>query len=72
MHGGFGFFVVVFIFLVVFFIYTFFALCLCIYAFFASCLCMFGSSNVFATTFNDFNLSTFGNFDFFGSKFQEN
>jgi hypothetical protein len=33
---------------------------------------MFGSSNVFATTFNDFNLSTFGNFDFFGSKFQEN
>ncbi len=45
---------------------------LCIHAFFASCLCMFGSSNAFATTFNDFDLSTFGNLDFFGYKFQEN
>jgi hypothetical protein len=33
---------------------------------------MFGSSNAFATTFNDFDLSTFGNLDFFGYKFQEN
>jgi hypothetical protein len=33
---------------------------------------MFGSSNAFATTFNDFDLSTFGNLDSFGSKFQEN
>jgi hypothetical protein len=69
MHCGFGFFVVVFIFLVVF---LFIDSLHCVYAFFASCLCMFGSSNAFATTFNDFDLSTFGNLDFFGYKFQEN
>ncbi len=64
MHCSFWFLCCCFHFSHCVFIYTFFALCLCIYAFFASCLCMFGSSNAFATTFNDFDLSTFGNLDF--------
>ncbi len=50
-------------FLVFVLFFSFFSLCF-YYTFFALCLCMFGSSNAFATTFNDFDLSTFGNLDF--------